>query len=294
MIEDLIIIHRKSHSHSLNAHLSNHWSIWKTCLRQLAFGSSQWETSHDYASHDEIYQGLCAYQFCLETICGLNSPLIGETEVYGQFKSFVMDSSLPNSPWQRNLRIILNQLLADAKKVRTQYLTGIGSQSYGSLSRKYLKGFQTIHIIGAGKLVTEMLPWITKEPTQIYLHCRRSFQGEELKKIYPTIQVAPLNSEFHPHSALIVAAPLTSIELSQLNNHSFKIILDFREKSELDPLQISSFKTLTLHELFKQIESDRAQIHTQVKAAKKLITEFTQRQHQHIEFRPFGWEDVCI
>ena len=43
-------------------------------------------------------------------------------------------------------------LLEDAKRIRHRHLADLGSQSYGSILRKDLKGISHIHMIGAGSL----------------------------------------------------------------------------------------------------------------------------------------------
>ena len=64
---------------------------WQTCLRRIQF-LNRFENSAliEAAETDklvpptvEVYRGNEAYGFLLEVICGLNSPLLGETAVMG-------------------------------------------------------------------------------------------------------------------------------------------------------------------------------------------------------------------
>ena len=41
------------------------------------------------SSADEVFTGQNAYVFLLEVVCGLKSPILGETEVHGQYREFL-------------------------------------------------------------------------------------------------------------------------------------------------------------------------------------------------------------
>ena len=120
---------------------------WRTCLRRILFLNklenaaliAAAENEGVLASPLEIYRGEDAYRFLLEVICGLNSPLVGETAVLSQFREFVAHAKLPNTSWGNFLRQLISNLLVDAKRVRHEHLQGLGSQSYGSLVRQHLK-----------------------------------------------------------------------------------------------------------------------------------------------------------
>ena len=60
--------------------------VWATCLRQIYFSDLHEDLNFKPQAGDEIYMGLEAETFLAEVLCGLKSPLIGETEVFGQFK----------------------------------------------------------------------------------------------------------------------------------------------------------------------------------------------------------------
>src|SRR5207253_8864098 len=85
---------------------------WRTCLRRILFLNQVDNRSLIAAVESdqlspatlEIYRGFDAYRFLLEVICGLNSPLIGETAVMGQFREFCAHARLPNTPWGWCLR----------------------------------------------------------------------------------------------------------------------------------------------------------------------------------------------
>ena len=69
---------------------------WQTCLRRILFLNSSDNRAVIEAAEVgkatpptvEVFRGEEAYRFLLEVICGLNSPIVGETAVMGQFKEF--------------------------------------------------------------------------------------------------------------------------------------------------------------------------------------------------------------
>ena len=115
--------------------------VWRTCLREVRFA----DAIHDRrASAGAALIDGDAYRLLLEILCGLQSPMLGETQVMGQFKAFL--ASLDGShAW---LNRVGQRLLADAREIRTRHLQGLGSRSYGSAVRRHLAGCAHAAIIG--------------------------------------------------------------------------------------------------------------------------------------------------
>ena len=68
---------------------------------------------------------------------------------------------------------IVDSLLQEAKKIRKDYLQNLGCTSYGSLLRKHLRsGNQDIHILGAGSLSRDILPWLVKSGGMVHVYTR--------------------------------------------------------------------------------------------------------------------------
>ena len=104
--------------------------LWSTCLRSLVLGFGE---CVDHKDDFQIYHGREAYLFCLEVVCGLRSPMIGETEVFGQFKNLIKNHSFEHTYKSQKLKIILEDICRDAKQVRQKHLLNLGSQSYGGV-----------------------------------------------------------------------------------------------------------------------------------------------------------------
>ena len=279
---------------------------WRTCLRRILFLNrtenaaliASAESEGLLASAIEVYRGDDAYRFLLEVICGLNSPLVGETAVLGQFREFVAHAKLPGTSWGNFLRQLISNLLVDAKRVRHEHLQGLGSQSYGSLVRQHLKGVPSVALLGGGQLAREILPWLIGK-TQVRLFYRNHLHAQALLVDYPEIQLA----QFSPADAgwgrdetgLVLAAPLSAVEVEQwvgTQSPRFSLCLDLRGDAETDPVSLP-FPVIKLSELFDALRSERERLAGRVEAARAETKLLSQRQARQAQFRPFGWEDLC-
>lgn len=142
-----------------------------TCLRQLAFGveprpasSPAPDPASDLALTElagESLSGIAAYRFLLEVATGLRSAVPGETNVGGQFRRATDRAAQSVAPerW-RELKPVVEALLADARALRRTHLQGIAGLSYGSLVRELLAPARDARIlfVGAGDLARSMLP----------------------------------------------------------------------------------------------------------------------------------------
>lgn len=309
MFNELVLVHQKASERALTPALSGasaletlsanpHWFYLPTCLRKIAVGpAAQLDRSLIDTNQFDIFEGAQAYRFILEVICGLKSPLIGETEIFGQFKTaaaqFESTAHIGSAP----LRKFLRALNEDAKKVRDLHLKDLGSQSYGSLVRKELKGIKKVHFIGAGQLTKDILPWLVKDGTEVHIHARDVKRAAKALPAFANIQIHSLDSKFEAGEvALIVAAP---VEAEWLNawaaerNFKFKVIMDLRGDSHLDRLSIPTAKTVLLNELFERISENQNILQERKDRALKEIHQAVVVREQHVEYRPFGWEDVC-
>jgi glutamyl-tRNA reductase len=154
-------------------------------------------------------------------------------------------------------------------------------------------------LIGAGKLIKEILPWLINKTPKTTVHCRRVSQGQELKKEFPAIHVAHwgarLNGGQELQSAWVVAAPIEAREINKFfkNTKSINAVVDLRDNSDTDPLKIENVEVLKLKDFFNQIEGAQAEVQTRANEAKEVIAGLVLKRLQAVEIRPFGWEDLC-
>lgn len=157
------------------------WTI-ATCQRTLAVGLGP-------TAHAE--RGEAAYRVLLEIVTGLRSPVVGETNVAGQFRAswraFADDPRTGSAA--RALAPIVDSLFADAASIRQRWLHGIGGSSYGTLARKLLKprrGEQVL-IVGTGALAASVLPafeaWNPAQYARAATTAHRFHAGDEAAAI---------------------------------------------------------------------------------------------------------------
>lgn len=279
---------------------------WQTCLRRVLFLNEREnaaliaaaKSDSALAASLEVYRAEDAYRFLLEVICGLNSPLVGETAVLGQFREFVAQAKLPSTSWGNFLRQLISNLLVDAKRVRHEHLQGLGSQTYGSMVRQHVKGLPSVAMLGGGQLAKEILPWLIGK-TRVRTFCRNAARAQELLSEYPEIQLdqfVPADAGWNQEATgLVIAAPLKAAEVErwvEKQSSTFSLCLDLRGEAETDPVTLP-FAVIKLSELFDALRNERQRLSGRVEAARAEIKLFAQHQVRQAQFRPFGWEDLC-
>jgi len=121
-----------------------------------------------------------AYAFLLRFACGLESKLLGETEIFGQIKESWRAFAATPSLQSRQLAGSVQSLFQDTKEVRANQLSALGSASYGSQVRRLLGTVSAgpTLLVGAGQLAQSVAPWI--ETNELLLWNRTSDRAHEL------------------------------------------------------------------------------------------------------------------
>jgi glutamyl-tRNA reductase len=278
---------------------------WQTCLRRIQFLNRIENRALVEAAERstltrgiEVYRGREAYGFLLEVICGLNSPLLCETAVMGQFREFCANAKFPNTSWGWFLRQLTSNVLVDAKRVRHDHLQGVGSQSYGSLVRQHVKGMPAVAVLGAGQLAREILPWLIGK-TKARLFYRNWLHAKDLLHEYPEIRLDQYSADDagweQQEIGLVIAAPMKAAEVEnwvRSQSTTFSKCLDLRGVAATDPILLP-IPVIKLSELFDALRIERQRLEGRVKAARAAIKQLVQRQSHQVQFRPFGWEDLC-
>ena len=299
VLDDLVVIHDPAHAEDRPPTALNSLR-WETCLRRIILlnrieGDSLLKSG---VGVSEIYQGKDAYRFLLEVVCGLRSPLIGETEVLGQFRNFYARARFPPTSWGWAIRQIASNLIVDAKLVRQRHLEGMGSHCYGGLVRQHLKGISSVALIGAGQLASEIIPWIVRK-AGLTVFCRDPARAQELNSTFPQINVAKFAmtpaAVDDKEMGLVIAAPLGAHEIEnwvQLQSTRFVKAVDLRGEATFDPLRLSS-PVIELPDIYSAAKPGRRDATASVAAARAEILLAAERQANQAQFRPFGWEDLC-
>ena len=290
-MEDILLIHRKA-----NSNLSFQGSVWKTCLRQIYFCRPSELHLVQALPSDSILQEESAISFLIEVLCGLHSPIVGETEVFGQFKQFTEArreaGDLLFHPQQRWLQFVMNEV----KKVRAQHLIGIGSHSYGSLIRKLTKEFDQVTVLGGGQLTSEILPWLSAKKVISVV----SRSPEKLTAFTSKLPQLILSNYFEAaptNEVMIIAGAVPDEQIQQfLLNQTIqpKVIIDLRgELNSLKRFVPAGTRLVVLTEFFKQLEDSKKELEEKITILQIFIRAQSLDFINRVELRPLGWDDLC-
>jgi hypothetical protein len=216
-IREIKLVHRLKQSPQDCAHLRAPYLFYlDTCQRQLWITQGS-ENHADKLRDGVVYFGEAAYEKLLGIACGLESRVIGETEVYAQIRT-AWRKQCGNSP----INGLLTRLFEDTKFIRNNYLTGIGGQSYCTLIRKYLQPTDESHflIVGAGELAASLIPILTD--WRITLTNRSTPKAESLATISrrqgANIDVTDTPTNLSSITDTIICRPFNHNEDQQLLN----------------------------------------------------------------------------
>lgn len=158
MIDQLTLIHLPHDTPEVEPRTPGSF-VLKTCQRRLIVNLDP-SAPVELPAQSQFYQGKAAYQFLLETIVGLKSQVLAETEITAQFKQAYKDY-IAQEVRHISLMTILEKLFKDAKHIRTQYLLEVGQQSYAGITRKILtrelKQHRSVVILGSGQLACDIV-----------------------------------------------------------------------------------------------------------------------------------------
>ncbi len=265
---------------------------FETCLRKIWISYN--DLSHLFSgptqlnsfSKLDVLKDEIAYEFLLEVFCGLKSPLIGETEVFGQFKNQVLKKLDPKSALSK----VIHSLMADTKNIRSNHLKNLGSSSYGSLARKHLVGFKSLDILGAGQFVQSLKPWIEKLDIHTHVYTR---SPEKYASIFESSKWSlRTTSEYTPQTAiapkaLFICAP---IDMKKYDLSVYDLVIDFRDSTSLNQFEHKNLKVLA--EVFGEIEQGNLLAKEKKQDALVAIKESGQSYISTMNHRPFGWDDI--
>lgn len=260
--------------------------VWRTCVREIAFV----DAAGDLPAAAEIWHDEEAYARLLEVVCGLDSPIVGETEVLHQFKVFA-DSLAPDA---REWRELCRSVLGDARAIRARHLVGLGSRSYGSAVRRYVRSCAHVAIVGTGMLAKEILPFVSDDDRTVDLWGRRDrCPIPDAPAAYRRLDATLADAPQRP-CALVVAAPIASAGIAAVaaNYRNVEVIVDLRSEGAHDhPPAIAPI--VTLADIFAEFDRAAAMTSARVSAARHEISRFARAFVTRAKLNPSGWHDLC-
>jgi glutamyl-tRNA reductase len=290
-MEDILLVHRKSNNKAFA-----HGAVWKTCLRQVLICDENQINDHELLEDDLIFKSDAAYNYLIEVLCGLHSPIVGETEVLGQFRLFVESQKALGDDRFLDCQKWLQFIFTEVRRIRTEHLVGIGSHSYGSLIRRYVKDSESITMIGAGHLAGEILPWLSHKK-ELRIITRTIAKAFPFKLKIPHLQIHSYDCADSISEVLIIAAPISDELIQKLISSSgvnVKAIFDLRgEANSLHTNVANSIQVVPLHDFFKTLEHRKLELKNKVLEIQGIIQERSLAYINRLELRPLGWDDIC-
>ncbi|HEX6163931.1 MAG TPA: hypothetical protein VFZ31_11225 [Vicinamibacterales bacterium] len=263
------------------------WPVFRTCRREIAFV----DPAASVPPGAERFSGDHAYAHLLRVICGLESPMLGETEVMHQFRVFI--DSLP--PEHHALQTVGRRLLADARTVRAQHLGGLGSRSYGSAVRRHVRGVDRVAVIGTGMLCREILPYLISDRRLIDVYGRRAaFDSADMSVCYRRLADVGGMASVDATAALVVAAPVDAslIALVARAYTSLACVIDLRGEAGAEPVPPFA-PIVSLADIFNDMQRAAEAADQRVAAAKIDIELCARAFSTRAVLNPSGWHDLC-
>ena len=168
--------------------------LLSTCNRVEVYGVTQKVNGHvhrlfqhlsnadvDFAPHLYVKEGAEAVQHLFSVVSGLDSMVIGETEITGQVKQAYLAAQEAKLTGRVTNRLFQTALQA-AKEIRTQTAIGRGATSVGSVAVELAERIfdhdlsaKTVMIIGAGKMGEACVRHLAKKGARSVLVSNRSY-----------------------------------------------------------------------------------------------------------------------
>jgi len=256
---------------------------WQTCLRDMLF----LRDSLDAVLGDRVMTGADAYALLLEVVCGLRSPLAGETEVQAQFKAFL--GSL-DAAANRDLLRVGQRVLADAKSIRQRHLQGVGVVAYGPMAARFVPAGRRVVLVGTGALAADLSAELAGRH-EIHQWGRKPGDGRPRYSMLSTAAGGTIRST--DAVTLIVAAPVPQTDIDALARCYPRIleVIDLRGGHE-HQTPVGACRLITLDDLFREA-THLGPGAGRIAAAQREIRELSLAFANRDELRPFGWDDLC-
>jgi hypothetical protein len=290
----------------------------ETCQRYIwIFSGESWGQSPfqlaSYFENAEIFHGKEAYLFLLRVATGLESEVIGETDIFGQLKEAWKKVELTQRDLLSDLGSWMQKLFEDTKEIRSRFLQKLGGSSYGTLVRRLIRdldqsvdGQRPILLVGAGQIAQSIAPFLLENELWLWnrnpahlcsLHQELSLKSASIKKL---ISRESEEEGWRNAAHVVVCIPL-NLEMDRIRMEWFRQGgIQNRSLIHLGGLrdqcgEWSNFpRFFSLDDLFK-LQSSLGGIRTvQVAQAIKACEERAQLRSLGASLSiPHGWEDLA-
>ena len=286
--------HQNKDFHSLELSRLQNTVVWETCLRKIIFYDSSEDVQGLEKNSESIHKKeIEAIHFLIEVLCGLQSRVMGETEIFGQFRKFIETDDAKKVSFLNNPKFV-QFIFQQVKEIREKYLSGMAVNSYGSLIRKKCSNQDRIHILGYGQLAQEIIPWLKNKKVNVYVRNHQRFQNTEKITFHNFNSV---NRAQLADQVMILAAPVETAGLqASFNSKGIGQIIDCRAlnqaQSSLKLLNLAK-DVVELNDLFHLLEGEKEKFKNILPAVTQDIALRAQNYFYKAQHRPLGWDDLC-
>lgn len=300
----------------LRLHNEGQVYVLKTCQRTMVIGFNKTPESilRMATSEQEIDPGLSyqsligtdAYEFLLETICGLKSRVVGENEIVHQFKEAYSEFIACSRP-NRLVQNLLEKLFKDAKDIRSQHLKNIGLQTYAGITRKLLTdrvpSKSKVILLGSGELAEDIIKIIHRR-YQVIVCARNNERVTQLCEQYnisamPWSELAQALGEAHiintigSHKRVLTSEQEKSFLVSP-NLKTFVCLAEPKPYNwENHPLNKSAKTIFLLEDIFECAQEVGKEKQHKIAGASEAIKEKSKHRQNHFTLHlPFGWDEL--
>ena len=221
--------------------------------------------TYQYMNHDAV-------KHILRTLCGLDSMLIGEVEVLGQYKSAI--KAIHQAPTKKTLSQTIHKLIHKAKIIRTQSkLPGQGIK----LSDLVIKQIHTHNnlvkshkflCIGAGEVIQRHLqPLYRVSQRAVTVACRapekhkNTHMATYVKLTSPTTLIELIKQHDYIISATTAQKAMITTSMLQQIDLQNKLFIDLAVPCDIDPSpSLTTLKRIHLDDL-RNTQVSKAALH---------------------------------
>lgn len=216
---------------------------WTTSLIRFFHLSMDEAQTNQWASKMIVLQGIKAVHHIYEVACSLNSLVIGEREILGQFRT-AYKYGQENGIVKTHLRLLLDHVIKTAKQVYTDTLIADNPVSVVSLSIQKIRRLNPpkdsrIWLIGAGQTNSLVAKYLQKEGfLYVSIFNRTLEKAKEIALLFEQGQAHLLSAlhEISPDFDILISCVDTQHEIiptSLLEGQCNKIFVDLAIQSNI-------------------------------------------------------------
>lgn len=228
-----------------------------------------------------IYEGRETVKHLFSVACGLDSQILGETQILGQIK-FSLEEACKADFADKFLMEVFSQAISFARRMHNQIKISDGKVSIGSVAINFIKekigalSDKNILIIGIGKVTELVLSYLKEEKLNIVFISNRTF--EKAKYFADKIGASAVRfdnlARFISQADIVISATasphfvLREESLKQAKNRRL-LLIDLSVPRDIDP-EVKKIKGVDLYSIEDLDSVIKKSIKSKEKKAEKI------------------------